>query len=367
MTIAAEIQSLSKANKELLQKFFFVNHARVPKSLKSFKKHERNALCFLSIETAQELCRFLDTPFFVLEEIMSHPVYEDYTILKKRGGKRHISAPQQALKRIQKRLNYFLQAFYLWIKPDQVHGFVIQPRYLVRHCALVQNAQVHVGKKYVLNIDLKDFFPGISAHRIKTLFSSDCFQFSEQLATALTLLTTYEGRLPTGAPTSPVLSNFICRQLDADLTHFCQQLEISYTRYADDLTFSSDSIFSDEIIQQIRSLIEKHHFEINEKKVRLKTANRKQTVTGLTVNQKVNVDRMFLKKIRAMLHDLTTSGLEQATKRHLKSEVVTVHQAAQFMHRLRGYINFVGQVRGKNDALYHTFKTTINKVLSVSK
>lgn len=367
MTTAAEIPSLSKANKELLQKFLFVNHARVPKSLKSFKKHERNALCFLSIETPQELCRFLDTPFFVLEELMNHPVYENYTIRKKRGGKRHISAPQQALKRIQKRLNYFLQAYYLWIKPTEVHGFVIQPRYLGRHCALVQNAHAHVGKKYVLNIDLKDFFAGISAHRVKTLFLSDCFQFSEQLATALTFLTTYEGKLPTGAPTSPVLSNFICRQLDADLAHFCQQQEISYTRYADDLTFSSDIDFSNEITQQMRSLIKKNHFEINEKKVRLKSANRKQTVTGLTVNQKVNVDRTFLKKIRAMLHDLTTNGLEQATKRHLKSEVATAHQATQFVHRLGGYISFVGQVRGKDDSLYINFKSTLNEASKVSK
>jgi RNA-directed DNA polymerase len=241
----------------------------------------------------------------------------------------------------------------LWIRPSEVHGFVINPHYLGSYCNIVANANVHTGKKYVLNIDLKDFFPSISAKWIKSLFTSPYFNYNEQVAIALTLLTTYEAKLPTGAPTSPVLSNFVCLALDANLRIFCQENGLLFTRYADDLTFSSDTTISQDTIQNIKQLIYDNGFEINEKKLRLKSSNRKQTVTGLTVNEKVNVDRKLLRKIRAMLHDMTTNGIDAATGRHfnLKDDVNSKQQAF-FIRRLEGYINFVGQVRGKDDAVY---------------
>jgi len=221
------------------------------------------------------------------------------------------------------------------------------------HCNIVANAEVHTGKKHILNIDLKDFFPGIPARRIKKLFTSSVFNFNEQMAIALTLLTTYEARLPAGAPTSPVLSNFVCLELDADLRTFCRENRLQFTRYADDLTFSSNEIISDEIILKIKELIRRNGFEINEKKLHLKSSHRKQTVTGLTVNEKVNVDRKLLKKVRAMLHDLTKNGIEPAAQRHFNLKNLPDEKLQQlFINRLNGYINFVGQVRGKNDAVY---------------
>ena len=327
-----------------------------------FQKHELNAIHFLSIETPFELCRFLKTPLFELQEIMNAPVYENYVIKKKGGGSRRIFAPDYKLKILQKRLNYFLQAYYLCIKPAEVHGFVVNPRYLGVHCNIVANASIHTGKKHVLNIDLKEFFQSISAKQIKNLFTSPYFNYNEHIATALTLLTTYRAILPTGAATSPVLSNFICRNLDADLKIFCRENGLHYTRYADDLTFSSDETILQDNIQNIIQLINKNGFEINKKKMRLQSSNRKQTVTGLTVNEKVNVDRKLLKKIRAMLHDGTTNGIDEAAKRHfnLKNEPDYKH-IALFVFRLKGYINFVGQVRGKNDCMYEKMKQSFDK------
>jgi len=322
-----------------------------------YKKHQLNALTLLSPEKPIELCRFLKTSLVGLEEKINMPVYEHYTVKKKRGGERHIFAPEEQLKQIQRRLNYFLQAYYLCIKPPEVHGFVINPHYLGTHCNIAANAAAHTGKKHVLNIDLKDFFPSISAKRIKTLFSSLFFAYNEQIATALTLLTTYQAKLPTGAPTSPVLSNFVCLGLDAELYFFCQFSGLQYTRYADDLTFSSNAVISQDTIVNIKQLIQKHGFEVNEKKLRLQSSNRRQTVTGLTVNEKVNVERKLLKKIRAMLHDMTKNGIETATRRHfhLKNDTTPQHRG-RFIYRLEGYINFVGQVRGKNDAGYLKMK-----------
>lgn len=199
---------------------------------------------------------------------------------------------------------------------------------------------------------------------MKEVFTSECFNFNDSVATALTLLTTYEGKLPIGAPTSPVISNFICLKLDHDLKEFCDTNDLSFSRYADDLTFSADTLISNDTVLDIINLIKRNNFHINEKKLRLKSSNRKQTVTGLTVNEKVNVDRKLLKKIRAMLHDMTTNGIDYATNRHFKWSVkIETKHKAKFINRLEGYINFVGQVRGKNDKLYYKQKTLFDSVI----
>ena len=350
MPKVAYILQFSKENKE--QGYNTLGH---------MQKHQSNTLFFLSLENRLELCQFLAVSMSELEAIINTPVYAHYTVKKKRGGERHIFAPEKRLKQIQKRLNYFLQAYYLWIKPSEVHGFVINPHYLRKHCNIAANAKVHTGKKHLLNIDLKDFFPSISAKRIKDFFTSSYFNFSEQIAIALTLLTTYEAKLPTGAPTSPVLSNFICLELDADLRTFCQQNDLRFTRYADDLTFSSDAFIAQETVENIKKLIVKNGFEINEKKLRMQSYNRRQTVTGLTVNKKVNVERKLLKKIRAMLHDLTKNGIDAATKKHFHLNTITDDKLYnRFIFRLEGYINFVGQIRGKNDAVYLKLKQSFS-------
>ncbi|MGL5913861.1 MAG: reverse transcriptase family protein, partial [Bacteroidales bacterium] len=285
----------------------------------------------------------------------------------KRGGERQIFAPEKKLKTIQKQLNYFLQAYYLWIKPAEVHGFVVHPHYLETYCNIVENAKIHTRKKCVLNIDLKDFFPSITAKQVKNIFTSHYFNFGDQLATALTFLTCYQSKLPIGAPTSPVISNFVCSQLDNELITFCKNNHLNFTRYADDLTFSSDSLISNDITLSIIKLIQQNNFEVNEKKLHLKTSNRKQIVTGLTVNEKVNVDRKLLKKIRAMLHDFTTNGIELATKRHFHINNVELQHRLKFIQRLEGYINFVGQVRGKTDSLYRKQKIAFDNLFTSVK
>jgi RNA-directed DNA polymerase len=320
-------------------------------------KHEVIAAFLLSIETTKELCQFLQTDFQTLESIINEPFYHQFTISKKKGGKREISAPDVRLKFIQKRLNYFLQGYYLSIKPSNVYGFVINPHYLGKTCNIVENAKNHVGKKYVLNIDLKDFFDKISARQVFELFSSDTFGFNKEIAIALTLLTTFKGKLPQGAPTSPVLSNFICMQLDAALNEFAKSANLNYSRYADDLTFSSNSKIENDSILDIINIINRNQFTINEHKLRQHKSNSKQTVTGIIVNEKPNVDRKFIKRTRAMLNDLVNNGLEKASANHFKYglEIGEKHQQ-QFFRRLEGNINFIGQVRGKSDFLYLQFK-----------
>lgn len=354
-----EIKKLAQTNKKSIWSLISRDNFLPNNYFVLFFKHEGNAIILLSIDSPIHLLIFFDTSYSEFEQIINQPSYIHYTIPKKKSGKREIYAPQEDLKRLQKRLNYFLQGYYLCSCPNEVHGFVIQPYYLGKTCNILENAKPHVKKKYVLNIDLKDFFPSISAKRVKELFLSEIFNFNEEIATALTLLTTFKGKLPIGAPTSPVLSNYICLALDKDLLEFSTVHELTYTRYADDLTFSSNYLITSDHILDIINIIKNQNFSINEKKLRLQTSNQKQSVTGLTVNDKVNVDRKLLKKVRAMLHDLTTNGLNIATKRHFKLRIIRGHEIKRkFIHRLEGYINFIGQVRGKNDMLYLKNKQT---------
>lgn len=352
-----EIRQFALSNKDVLLPYFYKNKRKVPENTKDFQYHEVNALTFLSIQTPVELSKFLSIPIDELEELINFPKYRHYAIKKKKGGERQVFEPSLRLKKIQKKLNYFLQAYYLWVKPKQVHGFVINPIYLDKQCNIVENARPHVSKKHVLNLDLKDFFPNITAKQVKQVFTSHFFDLNQQVANALTLLTTYNGFLPAGAPTSPVISNFVCDQLDTDLILFAETNGMAYTRYADDLTFSSNNKITTELVDAIKNIITQNHFLVNEKKVYQKTSNRKQTVTGITVNQKVNVDRKLLKKIRAMLHDLLTNGLDVATKNHFNfSGVFDIKYRQTFINRLEGYINFVGQVRGTSDPKYCLWK-----------
>ncbi len=353
MNSKEDLLTIGKKYKKTIFKWLYNSSNCLNKTLKQYKTHELNSIKLLTIEKPLELCFILKTGFFEFENIINNPIYNNYKIAKKNGGQRDISAPSNNIKIIQKRLNYYLQAYYLCVKPAEVHGFIINPNYLGQKCNIVENAKPHSNKNHILNIDLKDFFPSITAKQVYEILVSKYFNFNLQIAKAITLLTTYNGKLPIGAPTSPVLSNYVCLTLDNLLTEYCKNNNLTYTRYADDLTFSSDFKITIENINDIKNIIKSNKFEINNKKLRLKSANCCQTVTGLTVNNKVNIKRALLKKIRAMLHDLSTNGIEIATKKHFKiKNGINQHHKTKFVNRLRGYINFIGQVRGKEDILY---------------
>jgi len=367
MNFLKEIKALAKAYKSQLYGFFYGVDDHLSVELKLFYLHQLNALCILAMDSPYDLCKIVKEPFQMLEKLINEPKYRHSTIPKKKGGFREIYAPGKRLKRTQKCLNYFLQAHYLWIRPKEVHGFVINPHYKGPYCNIAENARAHIGKKHVLNIDLKDFFPSITARQVKALFLSPYFDYDEQMATALTLLTTFEGKLPTGAPTSPVISNFICLQLDKDIIDFCLSNNLTYTRYADDLTFSSDAKISDDEILDLINIIHKNKFRINGKKLYLRTSNQRQVVTGLTVNEKVNVDRKLLKQIRAMSHDLSRNGLEAATAKHFKIRSdCSAKDQSKFIDRLQGYINFVGQIRGKEDPVFLRMKKETIEAVKVN-
>ena len=310
-----------------------------------------SALSFCRSRHLNDFCAALgiktDEVFKVL--LNTHNNYREYQVPKKRGGFRQIEAPEKKLKWLQQKLNYVLQMVYHEMKPACVHGFIPRLNKYSEVNSIVSNANAHIGKRFVLNLDLADFFHSIDIWRVKQLFMSYPFYFSNDLASYIALLTTNNERLPMGAPTSPVISNLACFLLDRKLQSFCSEYALIYTRYADDLSFSSNSEISRAQIESIQMLIADEGFSVNKKKTRLFTQFGRQTVTGLKVNEKVNLDRTYIRSIRAMLHNWEKYGIEAASLRS-NNEFV-------FLNMLKGKLNFLKMVRGDKDTVYDKLMT----------
>lgn len=253
--------------------------------------------------------------------------YVRFTVPKKSGGVRELSAPHRILAAAQR-----------WILDNILTKVAVHPAThgFVPGRSTVTNAAPHVGRKALINTDLKDFFPTITFARVKGVFQN--LGYSPAAATILALLCTesprrpmvYAGKayevavgprvLPQGACTSPALSNLIARRMDARLNGIATKLGWTYTRYADDLTFSADGETAEKIgyvLARIRHIAQDEGFAVNEKKTRVQRPNTAQTVTGLVVNQHVAVPRDVVRRLRAILHRAATEGLEaQNRDRH---------------------------------------------------
>jgi RNA-directed DNA polymerase len=326
-----------------------------------------NSRCykFLSLKNTTQLAKLLYFEHTNFAKIIEFAGYREFNIPKASGGKRCIEAPNEDLLFIQKCVNVYLQAIYYKIKPKEVHGFVSSVKGELQPKNIITNAQNHVGKSFLLNIDLKGFFHSISATKVRALFQTAPFDFTEELATCLALICCWNKRLPMGAPTSPVVSNLYCLLLDFQLLEISNKYNLVYTRYADDLTFSSDLQIPEEAINRIKDVITENKLLINERKFRLQSKFRQQTVTGIKVNQKTNVDRRYIRNIRAILNDIKWNGLEKASLKHYKLKEVDEMIVNRLLLSLRGKINFIGQVRGKSDLVYNKLRQELGQLTLV--
>lgn len=255
--------------------------------------------------------------------------YKTFEIPKKNGSIRKINAPFGKLKSVQKLLVDFLwdRQIEVWSKLPNAHQINIVEKKnskvrcrvpMVSHAfepnkSIVTNARIHRNKKIVLNIDLKDFFNSFHFGRVKGFFEkNNDFKLPSEIALIIAQLTCYKGVLPQGAPSSPIITNLICQIMDRRILKIAKKHRLDYTRYADDLTFSTNdlSFESDlnDFLDKLKKIIEKAGFEINNKKTRLHLSGTKQIVTGLIVNKKISVDRNFCKETRAMADSLFKNG-----------------------------------------------------------
>ncbi len=322
---------------------------------------------FHALSTAQDVADLLEVDKGVLNYHLyildDSKRYTQFEIAKKRGGVRIISAPATALKIIQRKLSFVLTLVYN-PKPC-VHGFTTD------RC-IVTNAQVHAKRRHVLNVDLQDFFPSITFPRVRGMFMAKPYLLPPPAATVLAQISCSRQGLPQGAPTSPIVSNMVCGRFDSEMMWIAKANLCTYTRYADDITFSTNvktfpaalakinASGQAEVGDELNKLIESNGFAVNPAKVRLQIRNGRQDVTGLTINQFPNVKRRYVRQIRAMLHAWRTYGLEKAETEFIqhydrKARSQLVPASRQFARVLRGKIDFIGMVRGPGDRIYVRF------------
>ena len=291
--------------------------------------------------------------------------YVTFVVKKKSGGERQINAPVKGLKSILRVLNFVLQCCF---EPHKAaNGFVLNR-------SIVTNAKLHLSKNYVYNIDLKDFFHSFDRKRVKGSLMQDPFNLKgekEPIAFLIASLCTHpleiesEKRivLPQGSPTSPTLTNLLCIRLDRRLNGLAKKVGASYSRYADDITFSSSkNVFKYETFQkELKRIIEEdQQLVINQKKTRLQTNKHRQEVTGLTVNENPNVSSRYVKQIRMWIYYWEKYGYLRAqnlfTNDYRKDKGHIMKGQPNLVNVLSGKLDFLKMVKGEHDSTYIKLK-----------
>src|SRR4051794_23800368 len=268
--------------------------------------------------------------FFLLASDFKNGPYTTHTIEKRSGGERLICAPKKQLKWVQKQI---LKHILSKVPPHPAaHGFVTGR-------STVSNASPHVGAELVVKFDLKDFFPTVHYFRVMGLFASlgyplgNCMfgtdDESNQIAPVLARLCCYtpnpklwgSATLPQGAPTSPAVSNLVCRRLDARLQGLAEANKGVYTRYADDLTFSfkiAKGLNLGRFRWWVDQVCQQEGFTVNQQKFRVIRDSQRQVVTGIVVNEAVHVPRELRRELRAIIHNCEKNGVEAEAKKWAK-------------------------------------------------
>lgn len=330
------------------------------------------------ITTPRELASFLGIRYqnhliYHIYQVPAERRYMNFEIPKRSGGTRIISAPATHLKTIQRHLAEKLEEIY--VPQNPAHGFV-------KSKSIITNADQHISRRYVLNIDLVNFFGTINFGRVRGLFMAQPYYLPEKLATVIAQICCNDNALPQGAPTSPIVSNMLCSKMDSDLRKLGKKFRCRYTRYADDITFSTNSpelpraiayfkIHGTEgkelvIGRQLQNIIEKNGFEINESKTRLQTRSDRQEVTGLVTNKKRNINRRFIRTTRAMIYSWDKDDLEPATIKHFqknRSHYIPDFKTAPDIQKIvRGRLEFIKSIRGIGFSTYITLAKKYNEL-----
>lgn len=293
--------------------------------------------------------------------------YREFEIPKKSGGKRKIAAPySENYKHLLRYIGAILHAVY----EPSAHAMGFVPGR-----SIVDNAKAHMGMRYIFNIDLKDFFPSFHFGRIYARLQVRPFNFTKEVAGMMAGICTmrimaedstsdqpkYCYVLPQGSPASPIITNLMCDKLDFLLSSVAKRFGLRYTRYADDITFSSlHNVYQEDskFRKELKRIIEALGFAINDKKTRLNIVGNRQEVTGLTVSDaKVNVSRQYIKDLRSILYIWEKYGYAAAESR---LHAYNKKNASKSQKRkgtslscvVNGKLMFLKMVKGELDSTY---------------
>lgn len=336
---------------------------------------------FYALKSRNDLAKLLEVEEKTLRYFLygksDEEKYHTFTIPKKNGQPRRISAPIGQLKTIQRKLAYILNLVYK-VKPC-AYGFL-------KGKNIKSNAKNHSKKKVLLNIDLEDFFSQVHFGRIRGMLTSKPYGIGVEAATCIAQLACYKGSLAQGAPSSPILTNMICSPMDTHLIKLAKKYKLQYTRYADDITFSNyNEQFPQGIIKgelnnliigdELDNILTKDGFKVNMNKVFLNDNFTRQEVTGLIVNKFPNVKREYIKNLRAILNSCLKDGTYNAAKVYIskglcKNKYILENQDNEdivikwFKMVLKGKIDFIKEVRGSNNSIFLKYAQILNKVFN---
>ena len=322
----------------------------------------------------RQLAKLLNIQFGMLSYLLfkkpKSNLYKKFDIPKRHGGMREIHAPERDLKLLQYRLSVLLQKCADEIKAS--HGHVEDEKHwgiahgFKRHHSIMTNGRAHTARRFVFNVDLHDFFGSLNFGRVRGFFIKDKnFKLHESVATGIAQIACYENKLPQGSPCSPVMSNLIGHTMDIPLAQLAASEGVTYMRYADDLTFSTNnSSFPEKIAfksgnhtwelgRQLLRIVQRSGFSFNDKKTRMQLQDSRQEVTGLTVNRKVNVTATYRYTVRSMANALFNTGnFEFIYKKLDDSGVEQVYRSKGKPKQLIGMLSYIDQVDQFNRKLW---------------
>ena len=293
----------------------------------------------------KDIKRYKNTLYYLSNNIDGN--YIEYEIPKKNGKFRTIYEPSKILKLVQKNILHNI------LEEKRLSKYA---KAYQKNISLIDNALPHINKKLILKLDIKNFFDNITFDMVY----ESCFReelYPKSIGILLTKLCTYQGHLPQGAPTSAYISNIVMRQFDEVIGIYCSNKDISYTRYSDDLTFSGDFKPS-EVINIVKLELKKYRLKLNYDKISIIQHNKRQTVTGIVVNEKINIKREYFKKIRQEIYYITKFGIDE----HL--DKLNISNKTKYLDSLLGRINYVIQITDNKEFI--TYKNFLKDQLNIN-
>lgn len=300
-------------------------------------------LLSLNLINCKDDKKYIKTIYSISNNIEKN--YKIYKIKKRNGKYRTIYEPNLILKQIQKQiLNNILNNKSISKYAKAYHKGI----------QLKDNAIPHINKEMILKLDIKDFFENIS---FLDIYNS-CFPieyFPKSVGMILTYLCTYDNHLTQGSPTSAYISNLVMKEFDEELGNWCNLRNISYTRYSDDMTFSG-AFNPSELITKVRKMLYKLGLELNNDKIHIVYKSSSQNVTGIVVNEKMQVNVKYRNKIRQEIYYIKKFGLSS----HLKKCDINI-DSKRYLNILYGRVLYVLQIN-ENDKEFIKYRQFIENL-----
>jgi RNA-directed DNA polymerase len=340
-------------NDPVIQKFLEKNHhidRRVSRFLAAYfyEIHQRRLCCILN---SAHLAYLLQVSSGKLNNLATDTKnhYVRFHIPKHNGKFRKIDSPKPELKRVQRKiLDTILHKVPL---NSHAEGYV-------KHKSILSNAHRHVGKDILIRMDISNFFPSITFSRVVGTFEALGYPYN--VAELLGKLTSHKGRLPIGAPTSPAISNIVCRRMDKRFVRLGQTCAFSYSRYADDIAISSNNLHLNQMIPFFNQIINEEGFTVNHTKTIVMRNAKRQKITGVVVNEKTNAPREKIRKLRAVIYNCFQNGTDSEMRKWADQEKHcpdSQYSQSKFRASLLGQINYVRLLNPhKGEQLLNQFK-----------